>query len=322
MSQPSVPAVVCGARAARRSAPLRPLVHLLLVATPFVGAACASTPAQRPRAPTTCTETSSRAQPTTSASTAASTSASTASSEPEDQEEDEREAGNDPLIFREEDDPMPKGPSQLVYDGARRYAASKKLTDAERAKLLERIYPKFLWSTKQCGPFTGSYAGERATGNFVPSVVAAYAGSFTRAKAKQTLYVIAVGECGGTTRNDWGTMETVVFEGPFIAYRAIHASARDVVDVVDLDGDGIDELFFQGGYFGFGVGATTEWIANLENNTVKTIRNLLEVARNGCGANPDGSPGWHSTDRILIHRAGGRLYFQRKRERTRCKTPT
>jgi hypothetical protein len=200
-----------------------------------------------------------------------------------------------------------------VYDSARTYAVRRVLSEADEPALFKRVYPKYLTSQMDCGG-AGDLAAQRASGNFVPRLEGALEGSFTRPGAKQVLYGVFRGECGAIHAENWGTRETIVFEGDVIAHRAIHADAR-LIDAVDVDGDGIDEIVASSSFFNQGAGTTHGWIFRIDGRKTPRVVDLGEIELDACGSfSPE-----HVRQHVLVLRQpDGKLEVRAKPESIPC----
>ena len=121
----------------------------------------------------------------------------------------------------------------------------------EANAVLRAVFPRFLIDEDQCES-VNSLEEARARGQIVPRVDAAVAGFFTAPHARETLYLVAVGECFATHAENWGTKRAVVLrDGRVVANTEIDGS-NSIAKIVDSDGDGIEEIVFSGGFFSQG----------------------------------------------------------------------
>ncbi len=159
-----------------------------------------------------------------------------------------------------------------------------------RQKLLSAIFPRYLQSEAACRPnATATDTGlrvSRETGQIVPQIQAEATGSFTRAGARQQLYLIKVGECGATGRNYFGTYRAAVFEDGRLVVSA--ASPGDSIPVVrDIDGDGIDQLLIAGCGSGTGEVHCAAVLVSMSGGSLRTVRKFESVYSDPCGYSLD-----------------------------------
>lgn len=142
--------------------------------------------------------------------------------------------------------------------------------------VLRAIFPRFHTDESQCRD-AGSLEASRLRGEIVPRVNAAVTGSFTAARAQETLYLVSVGECFASHAENFGTQRLVVFRDRAIVANAPAEGSEYLARVADFDGNGQDELVMTGGFTGQGI---TEGYASL-----KEFRgaNLFTIADFGKG---------------------------------------
>lgn len=186
--------------------------------------------------------------------------------------------------------PMPAARPRvvLVYDaGSDKHdpRVLDRVANAEANKLIARLYPKHLSKQSQCHIGEGgSLEQARTSGNFVPSVVSAVDGSFTAARRKQRLYLVFVGECGAVHADNWGSDELVVTENGKVIERFLTSGSSSIDRVLDLDGDGRDELVFGGGFTGQGVTESSDSLVNVGAGSLQVIKDFGQVLEDECAS--------------------------------------
>lgn len=105
--------------------------------------------------------------------------------------------------------------------------------------LFPRLFQRYLKSSRDC-PATWDARGpsQLDAGAFAPEIVSQLHGSFTIPKIKETLYVIRMGECAASSSMTTHRV-VIVRNGEVVLNQAY--SGTMAANVVNLDGDGIDE---------------------------------------------------------------------------------
>jgi hypothetical protein len=147
----------------------------------------------------------------------------------------------------------------LLYDARIPHDPMPSLAEAEEEKILSSLFPKRVKKQENCltlkRPDTKTYEEEVAAGQIVPTVLMYVTGSFTGPGLTQTLYIIDMGECnaeaqdrayGGTTKAAY------LFSNGELLQRFDETSLRDWMKVVDIDQDGISEVFALRSFLDFG----------------------------------------------------------------------
>lgn len=151
----------------------------------------------------------------------------------------------------------------------------------ESARVLKLLFPKFLADDKRCGnPKTLKDARDR--GQFVPRVSEVATGSFTEARATQKLYNIFVGECGATHADNYGTSLLVVVQGGAVISRAEGAGGDSISKVVDVDGDGKNELVLTSGVSAQGTMVSTARLSRFDGQRLVAVSDFGEVYSGNC----------------------------------------
>lgn len=161
---------------------------------------------------------------------------------------------------------------------------STTIDPAEATRVLKLVFSKFLSDSKGCVGETKTLKDARDRGLFVPRVTTVVTGSFTEPRSKQRLYTIFVGECGATHADNYGSELLVVVQGDAVIARAEVAGSEAVSRVVDLDGDGKDELLVTGGSTGQGVMVSTATLSRFEGQRLATVSAFGEVHSDNCGS--------------------------------------
>lgn len=155
---------------------------------------------------------------------------------------------------------------------------------AEAQKVINTLYPSHLSQRSQCPTNISSLAQARARGYFVPQVESAADGSFTAAGMKERLYLVWIGECGATHAENYGSDELVVLRSGKVVDRISISGSSSIDRVVDVDGDGRDELILGGGFTGQGETVEMVRLVRLGSGSLWTIRSFGQVLDDDCGS--------------------------------------
>ena len=158
-------------------------------------------------------------------------------------------------------------------------------------RLLSAVFPRYLAKTSDCvsdslSTDAAELKAAREAGQIVPQLGAAVEGSFTAAGARQTAYLIQVGECGAWTRSYWGTYRLAVFEGERLV-AAVEARGEAIAAAMDVNGDGIEEILISGCGFGTGTVTCTAAFVSMAKGSMRVIRTFPEVYNDPCGYSPE-----------------------------------
>jgi hypothetical protein len=142
----------------------------------------------------------------------------------------------------------------------------------EGSKVIALVFPKALTSASQCGETQGSLEEQRSKGLLVPRSVGMVEGSFTSARLAEKLYVLSVGECNASHRDNGGSVRLVVLrDGRNVASAEVEGGTS-VVGVVDVDGEGRDEVILYHSYINQGDLTTSGSLVRLRSTDVEEVK--------------------------------------------------
>jgi hypothetical protein len=170
----------------------------------------------------------------------------------------------------------------------RELVGANKLSASERTRILDLLFGagRYLGDAKACRG-GADLASARRAGNFVPDVVEAATGSFTTADAKQSLYLVANGECGATHADHWGSMTIAAVEGHTAVAQANLGGGSSLRGVFDVEGDGKNELLVTAGFTNQGATTESATLYRFEGKKLVEVASFGEVYSNDCdGASP------------------------------------
>jgi hypothetical protein len=193
----------------------------------------------------------------------------------------------------------------VVFDGELAQRIETDVAKAEQTNLLNRLFPHRHATRDECVFAGGSLADDRAQGDVVPTVTYAVDGAFTAPKASERLYVIHTGECSATHADGYGTSIVVVTESggrSRIVARALLAGTTQLTNVLDLDGDGRDEILLANGGTNQGYTSVNGELVHVSTKGLETIRTFEHIFESDCGAavgQDDNLP----SERVLVLKA-------------------
>jgi hypothetical protein len=158
----------------------------------------------------------------------------------------------------------------------------------------------------------------RAAGQIVPHVVQVARGAFTIAGRSQTLYAIDDGECIPIAITHHGSLTIAVFDGTSLLVHFVAGSSlARVLDLVDVDGDGVQEVEVQE-FFGPWQGVVLEWlrIERFQSGHYETLQDFGKVYESNCMG-----IGERTTQQSTIHllvRVDGSYAFRTDNKSTPC----
>lgn len=210
-------------------------------------------------------------------------------------------------------------PSVSVTDPrVRRLVGHDKLASAEGKRILDAVFGgNYLTDQSQCRGVAADLAGARRAGDLVPSVSEAATGSFTTARTTQTLLVIQDGECGASHADNWGSITLAVFNGNTVVARTIVDGGRSIERVVDVDGDGRDEILLTAGAMNQGLIAESAQLAHVDPTGLTVIKDFGQVLYSSCG----GGSGPETQTYSIIHavtKPGAAVEFRLERRTEAC----
>jgi hypothetical protein len=184
--------------------------------------------------------------------------------------------------------PPADGTTITIYDGKLPSTpALAKVDDAEeRQAVLGALFPTFLDDANKCDTSVTpiDLASQRGRGQVVPSIQGKVKGAFTAAGASETLYLVSVGECFASHADNFGSMMIAVFNGDKVVAKAITDGGTDIERIVDLTGDGKQELVLTTGFFQNGELTQTARIVNVAPDDLVVVKDFGGVMDDSCSA--------------------------------------
>jgi hypothetical protein len=200
----------------------------------------------------------------------------------------------------------------------------------ERDALFAKLFPVYQkdLAGRSCDK-SSTMAEARDLGEFAPEITGRAEGSFTAKNAREVLYLINLNECNAVHADDFGSSLFVVLNNAGeIALRVRDDGRRDVSEIVDLDGDGREELLLDASYFGMGISTSSLRLVELRpgSPSQKTGKGSLRVIadfgvtyENDCnGLRPTGI---RETNVFARVRVGKEPQFFTKDSHTACPPP-
>ena len=163
--------------------------------------------------------------------------------------------------------------------------ARDRLPRAEKKRILDRLFGRYLTDTKQCPYNTNDLARSRKAGDFVPEPFEVATGAFTAARASQKLYLVTNGECGATHADNFGSVTLAVFEGDTVVAQANTWGGSAIQDVLDLDGDGKEEILLSSGFTNMGETIESVKLVRFDGTDLVTVKDFGKVYEDECGTN-------------------------------------
>ncbi len=183
---------------------------------------------------------------------------------------------------------------QVLYDfrGAQPSLPKTKMSAAEAGWVLDTTFSRYVKSSDNCNPAVlGKVEGmddeqklelARSKGQFAPEVLERVNGSFTEAGTSESLYLIAVKECGDFSRAAGeGTTQIAIFRDKRLI-ASLNGFYGDVAAVRDVDGDGIDELLMVGSGFGQGELSMTAELLSFSGGREHLVHDFDVIYDNSC----------------------------------------
>ena len=187
------------------------------------------------------------------------------------------------LLFAAED--------KLLYDFRGDQPDQEPAVSAEvQRRVLSALFPSYLGNESECKvdepPTDAALKAARKSGQIVPELMSSRAGSFTKPNARQTAYLIKVGECGATSRTYFGTYRLAIFENGRLVAADSNPRGEYIDAVADVDGDGIQEILLSGCGFGTGTLECNAILLSMAGGSPRTIRRFRFVYEDPCGGSP------------------------------------
>ena len=159
---------------------------------------------------------------------------------------------------------------------------------AEEDGVLDATFKKYLPDPTRCAPGASpadeaDLASLRARGQFAPSVSEAVRGAFTGPARRETLYIIAVGECGDLPRSlGTGSSQLVIRRGGENVL-SLNGFYGAVSAVRDVDGDGADEILLRTSGSGQGVIEESAQLLSFAGGRQRVVHDFEAVRVDTCG---------------------------------------
>jgi hypothetical protein len=201
---------------------------------------------------------------------------------------------------------------------------------AERDALFAKLFPVYQkdLAGRSCDK-SSTMAEARDLGEFVPEIAGRAEGSFTAKNAREVLHLINLNECNASLADDFGSSLFVVTNhAGDVVLRVRDEGRQGVSQIVDLDGDGREELLLEASSFWMGIGTSSLRLVELRpgSSSQKTAKGSLRVIgdfgvtyENDCdGLGPTGV---RETKVFARVRAGKEPQFFTKDSHTACPPP-
>lgn len=177
---------------------------------------------------------------------------------------------------------------ELVIFDPRLPNSDARVTDhvekAEAGAVLSALFPRFLRNGDQCSGKSTSLADARERGDIIPRVNMKATGSFTGVGKQETLYVVAVGECGASHADSWGSTLIASFAGQQVTAKAGLHGGSLVERVVDVDADGRDELVLTSSFTQMGRLTRSVAVGRMMGSDLGEVRDFGWVDDNNCAS--------------------------------------
>ena len=186
---------------------------------------------------------------------------------------------------------MDRAGRQVLYDfRSESRDKSPNLTPAAERKILSAVFNSYLERSEDCQRVEETsvpddyLAVARRAGQFVPSVVAMAAGSFTIAGERQSAYIISVGECNAAHSDNYGSKRLVVFSGQKLVADADADFKSSILHTPDLDQDGVNELLLSGGDIHQGIAVELASLVEFQDGQLRVIKDFGKTSEDSCAA--------------------------------------
>ena len=159
---------------------------------------------------------------------------------------------------------------------------------AEEDGVLDATFKKYLPDAARCAPGASPASDEdlaalRERGQFAPSVSEAVRGAFTGPARQETLYIIAVGECGDLPRSLGNGSSQLVIRRGGEQVLSVNGFYGTVSAVRDVDGDGVHELLLRVGGSGQGVIEESAQLLSFAGGRERVVHDFEAVRVDTCG---------------------------------------
>lgn len=150
-------------------------------------------------------------------------------------------------------------------------------------RVLDQAMGAHLDKQEECPEDPGELDEAFESGYFVPKIVSKIMGSFSRPRSSQEIFIIAVGECGATHSDHWGTRRLILVEDGkvLINSKFFWDSAENPMD---LDNDGYDEWFSTSVFCNQGSCTEEAAVTKIINSDLQAILDLGTIFESNCEA--------------------------------------
>src|SRR5258708_2137447 len=176
------------------------------------------------------------------------------------------------------------GANQLLFDF--RHPPTKKsrpkLSAAAQDKIISTIFHSYLKEGERCSDEIYSIEEARAKGQISPTIEDSAIGSFTATGTKQTAYTINVGECNASHADGFGTKRLVIFENQKLVANVDADQHSEILQVFDLDQDGINELLLDGGFMNQGISVEHSILVDFQEGKLRVVHDFGQTSYDSC----------------------------------------
>ncbi|MGI9103034.1 MAG: hypothetical protein ACR2IF_11390 [Terriglobales bacterium] len=142
---------------------------------------------------------------------------------------------------------------------------------AETERVLSAVFPSSLRDFAEC-------VASKAQGRRIASITQTADGAFTAPGAKERLYVVVGRPCSGTR----GEIRLAVFSADRNVADVLSPVGGLLLDTVDLNGDGKNEILFAASHRGEQSGFETAALVQFDKNKLVTIEDFGQVYEDSC----------------------------------------
>lgn len=181
---------------------------------------------------------------------------------------------------------LAKGNATTLID-FRESTYAEEISPAQSQSILSEVFPNGYLSSSDGCIFDAETSGlglsqAEAQGQFVPRVWSFASGSFTQPGVPQEAYVINLEECSAGHSDNYGTTRLYIVAGRRVVMD-VEVPATSIDAIVDINGDGIDELLLTKGSTGQGYTVVSADLISLQNSEYKHLQVFPEVYNGACG---------------------------------------
>ena len=178
------------------------------------------------------------------------------------------------------------GATQVLLDFRKPYKGrpSPKLSPAAQEKILSTIFPAYLKAGETCRDDVYGIEEARRLGQINPDIEDSISGSFTAPGVKQIAYIINVGECNASHAEGFGTKRLVIFENQKLVANVDTDQHSGIIQISDLDQDGINELLLYGAAMGQGTSVEAATLVDFHDGKYRVIHDFGQIRYDSCGS--------------------------------------